>query len=96
MPASNLGTGMEGSIHSPVAGDIAVSLARSTSRVSASAWPDKTHVQLLDDLEEEPEEQETTSLFSARNAKRVFTIPCCTSSAATTWLALQNLGPDLT
>lgn len=55
-----------------------MSLARSTSRVSTRnsnpAWVDKAHAALLDNLEEEPEEPETASLFSAKGLKRVETL----------------------
>ena len=63
---------LAGAMHSPMAGDIHVSLARSISKAAAGRGPsvDKAHAALLDNLDED-EEPETTSLFSGRAGKRV-------------------------
>ena len=71
---------MAGAMHSPMAGDIHVSLARTISKAAASRGPslDKAHAALLDNLDE-TEEPETTSLFSGRAGKRVSAFACTVS-----------------
>lgn len=72
MSTTELDSELAGAMHSPMAGDIHVSLARSISKAAAGRGPglDKAHAALLDNLDE-GEEPETTSLFSGRAGKRV-------------------------
>ena len=72
VPDTELDNELAGAMHSPMAGDIHVSLARTISKAAASRGPnvDWAHAALLDNLDE-AEEPETTSLFSGKAGRRV-------------------------